>query len=181
MLRFSFAPKKSRGQWSFFYGLKVYHVPKCLEGCQCSIGTVSCHSGLSANGSRGSRMVAQALIMRKKPDTHPRPLLMQTQNGSVTWPCRIDGWLFMKWHFNCKLVLVQPMKLSTRGLPSIKPVHDGSQNISQNCTKRNVWTSANGFRIAVVLQVTASWKESSWEMKRGSTVLSQRVNARVKA
>jgi hypothetical protein len=139
------------------------------------------NSGLSTNGLRGSRMVAQALIMRKKPDAHPCPLLMQTQNKSVTWSCRIDGWLFMKWHINCKLVLVQPMKLSTTGLPSIKPVHYGSQNNSQNCTKRNVWTSANSFWIAMVLQVTASWKESSWEMKRGSTILSQTVNARPNA
>jgi len=164
-----------------FYGLKLYYVPKCLEGCQCSIGTVSCHSCLSMNGLRGSRMVVQALIMRKKPDAHQRPLLMQTQNESMKWSCRIDGWLFMKWHINCKLVFVQPMKLSTPGLPSIKPVHDGSQNNSQNCTKRNIWTSANSCWIAVMLQVTASWKESSWEMKRGSTILSQRVNARVKA
>ena len=104
------------------------------------------------------------------------PLLMQTQNEPVTWSCRIDGWVFMKWHINCKLVLVQPMKLSITGLPFIKPVHDGSQSNSQNCTKWNVWTSANGFWIAMVLQVTASWKESSWEMKRGSTILSQRVN-----
>ena len=36
-----------------FCGLKVYHVLKCIEWCQCSMGTVSCHNGLSVNGARG--------------------------------------------------------------------------------------------------------------------------------
>jgi hypothetical protein len=49
-----------------------------------SLGTVSCHSGLSMNELRGSRMVAQALVMRKEPDAHPHPLLIQTQSESVT-------------------------------------------------------------------------------------------------
>jgi hypothetical protein len=73
------------------------------------------------------------------------------------------------------------MKLSTTGFPPIKPVHVASQSNLQNYTKRNIWTSANGFWIAVVLQVTSSWKKLSWEMKHGSTLLSQRVNSRVKA
>jgi hypothetical protein len=42
------------------------------------MGTVSCHNGLSVNGARGSRMVAQALSMGKEPDANPHPLLMQT-------------------------------------------------------------------------------------------------------
>ena len=29
-----------------FCGLKVYQVSKCIEWCQCSMGTVSCHNGL---------------------------------------------------------------------------------------------------------------------------------------
>jgi hypothetical protein len=32
--------------------------------------------------------------------------------------------LLLKWHINWKLVMVQPMKLFTTGLPSIKSVHD---------------------------------------------------------
>jgi hypothetical protein len=80
----------------------------------------------------------------------------------------------MKWHINRKYFMGQPMKLSTTGLPFIKSVHDGSQSNSQNCTKRSVWTSANGFCIAMVLKVTTSWNESSREMKHGSTVLGQR-------
>jgi hypothetical protein len=36
-----------------------------------------------------------------------------------------------------KLFVVQPMKLSATGLPSIKTVRDGSKSNSQNCTKRN--------------------------------------------
>jgi hypothetical protein len=52
-----------------FYELKVYQVPKCTEGYQYSMGTVSwCHNGWSTNGWRGSRMVAKALSMRKEPD-----------------------------------------------------------------------------------------------------------------
>jgi hypothetical protein len=68
MVHFSLAPKKSRGQWSVFYGLKVYQVPKCIEGYQYSMGTVSCHNGWSTNESRSSIIVSQALSMRKEPD-----------------------------------------------------------------------------------------------------------------
>ena len=75
--------------------------------------------------------------------------------------------------------MVQPMKLSTTGLPSIKSVHDGSQSNSQNCTKRNIWTSANGFWIAMVLKMATSWKESSLEMKLWPTITTQRVNTKV--
>ena len=32
-----------------FCGLKVYQVSKCIEWCQCSMGTVSWHKGLSVN------------------------------------------------------------------------------------------------------------------------------------
>jgi hypothetical protein len=67
----------------------------------------------------------------------------------------------MKWHINRKFFMGQPMKLSITGLPSIKSVHDNSQSNSQNCEKRSVWTSANGFWITMVLKVTTSWKESS--------------------
>jgi len=61
-----------------FCGLKVYQLSKCIERCQCSMGTVSCHNGLSVNGARGSKMVAQALSMGKEPDATSQPLLMQT-------------------------------------------------------------------------------------------------------
>ena len=61
-----------------FCGLKVCHVSKCIEWCQCSMGTVSCHNGLSVNGARGSKMVAQTLSMGKEPEANPYPLLMQT-------------------------------------------------------------------------------------------------------
>jgi len=37
----------------YFCWLKVYQVSKCIEWCQCSMGTVSCHNGLSVNGARG--------------------------------------------------------------------------------------------------------------------------------
>jgi hypothetical protein len=60
--------RREEGSDLFFYRLKVYQVPKRIEGYQCSMGTVSCHNGWSTNGSRGSRMVAQALSIRKVPD-----------------------------------------------------------------------------------------------------------------
>ena len=60
-----------------------------------------------------------------------------------------------------------------------KSVHDGSQRESQNWTKWNVRTAANGFWITVVLKVTTSWKGSSREIKHGSTVTNQRLNAKV--
>jgi hypothetical protein len=61
-----------------FCGLKLYQVLKCIEWCQCSMGTVSCHNGLSVNRARDSKMVAQALSMGKEPHTSPHTLLMQT-------------------------------------------------------------------------------------------------------
>jgi hypothetical protein len=61
-----------------FCGLKVYQVLKCIEWCQCSTETVSFHNGLSVNGAKGSKMVAQAISIGKEPDDSPHPLLMQT-------------------------------------------------------------------------------------------------------
>ena len=40
-------------------------------------------------------------------------------------------------------------------------VRIGSHSNSQYCTKRNMWISANGLWIAVVLKATTSCKESS--------------------
>jgi hypothetical protein len=59
-----------------FCGLKVYQVSKCTEWCQCSMGTVSCHNGLSVNGVRGSKMITQALSIRKEPDANLHPSLI---------------------------------------------------------------------------------------------------------
>jgi hypothetical protein len=42
------------------------------------MGTVSCHNGLSVNGARVSKMVAQALNVGKEQDANPHPLLLQT-------------------------------------------------------------------------------------------------------
>jgi hypothetical protein len=81
--------------------------------------------------------------------------------------------------------MVQPTTLSTRGLSSMKPVHDAFQSKSQNCKSRNVWTSLHGFfwegggGECVVMKVFPFWIELSLEMKLLSTITSQRVNARV--
>ena len=165
------------------------------------MGTVSCCNRLSANWSRGSRMVAQTFSMRKEPDAHLRPSLMQKRNESVTRSWRTDGWQLVKWHIdcqlvkwhincqlkwhincqlvkwhtNCQLVTFKPVKLSTTGCASIKSAHDGSQSTSKNCTNRNIWMSSNVFWITVVLKMTTSWKESSRETKHGSTIMSQSV------
>jgi hypothetical protein len=55
----------------------VYQVSKCIEWCQCSMGTVSCHNGLSVKGARGSKIVAKALSMGKEPDANSHLLLTQ--------------------------------------------------------------------------------------------------------
>jgi hypothetical protein len=67
-------------------------------------------------------MVAQALSMRKELDVHSCPSMMQTWNESMTWSYRTDEWLLMKWHINRIFFMGYPMKLSTKGLPSIKSV-----------------------------------------------------------
>lgn len=42
-------------QWYVFYGLKVYQVVKCIEGCLCSMGTVLCQNRVSTNGGSEGR------------------------------------------------------------------------------------------------------------------------------
>jgi len=81
-----------------FWGLKVYQVSKCIEWCQCSMGTVSCHNGLSVNGARGSKMVAQALSMGKEPDANPHPLLMQTLPTLLK---TLRNWTLRYWSIPC--------------------------------------------------------------------------------
>jgi hypothetical protein len=80
--------KKEQRAVIHFCGLKVYQLLICIEGCQCSMGTVSCYNGLSVNGSRDSKMFAQALSMGNEPDTNPHSLLMQTWNEFMVWSCR---------------------------------------------------------------------------------------------
>jgi hypothetical protein len=48
----------------FFYGPVIYQLLKCMKGCQCTMGIVLCHNGMSTNGLRGSKKVTQALNMR---------------------------------------------------------------------------------------------------------------------
>jgi hypothetical protein len=74
--------------------------------------------------------------------------------------------------------MVKPMEFSTRGFLFIKSVHDGFQSNSES-QNRNVWTSTNGFWIAMLTKVTPSWKKSVREMKHESTLRSWRVNASV--
>jgi len=83
-----------------FCRLKVYQVPKCMEWCQCSMGTVSCCEGLSVNWSRGSKMVAQALSMGYELDANPHPLLMQTRNEQD--PAEQTGDCWWSGTSNCK-------------------------------------------------------------------------------
>ena len=89
-------------------GLKVYQVSKCIEWCQCSMGTVSCHTGLSVNGARGSKKVAQALSMGKEPDASPHPLLMQTLPTLLK---TLRNWTLRYWSILC---IVLTLHLQTR-------------------------------------------------------------------
>lgn len=50
--------------------LKVCQVLNYIEGCRYSLGTVLCCIRVSTNGLRGSKMVAQALSLRKEQDQH---------------------------------------------------------------------------------------------------------------
>jgi hypothetical protein len=70
-----------------FFGLKVYQGPKSIEDFQHSTGTVFCLNGVSTNGLKSSKMVAQVLHMKKEPDAHPRPQLMTILSVYVTWFC----------------------------------------------------------------------------------------------
>ena len=129
--------------------------------------------------TRGSIMVAQALSMGEGTGCQSTSINdadteqvyhMILQNRQVT----ID-----KVAHQLQISHGSDMKLSKTGMTSIKSVNSGSQSNSQNCTKRNIWTSANGSWITVVLKVTTSWKELSREMKHGPTIISQRVNTGV--
>ena len=102
-------------------GLKVYQVSKCIEWCQCSMGTVSCHNGLSVNGARVSKMVAQALCMRKEPDATPHPLLMQTLPILLKTP---RNYTLKYWSIPC---IVLTLHLQTHLFGPIKKALRGCQ------------------------------------------------------
>ena len=42
---------------------------KCTEGCRYNMGTMLCHNGVSMNGFRHSKMVAEVLSVWKEPAT----------------------------------------------------------------------------------------------------------------
>jgi len=81
-----------------FCGPKVYQMSKCIEWCQCSMRTVSCHNGLSVNGARCSKMVAKALSMGKKSDANSHPLLMQTLPTLLK---TLRNWTLRYWSIPC--------------------------------------------------------------------------------
>jgi hypothetical protein len=94
-------------------------VSKCIEWCQCSMGTVSCHNRLSVNGARSSKMVAQALSMGKEPDANPHPLLMQTLPTLLK---TLRNWTLRYWSIPCIVLtlhlqthLFGPLKQALRG------------------------------------------------------------------
>jgi hypothetical protein len=60
--------RRAAGSDMFFYGLKIYQLLKCMEGCHYALGIVLCHNGISTNRLRGSKIVTQALSMRKELD-----------------------------------------------------------------------------------------------------------------
>jgi len=98
-----------------FCGLKVYQVSKCIEWCQWSMETVSCHNGLSVNGARGLKMVAQPLSMGKEPDASPHPLLMQTLPALLK---TLRNWTLRYWSIPC---IVLTLHLQTHLFGSLKP------------------------------------------------------------
>jgi hypothetical protein len=59
--------KKVASSYLFFYGLQLYQVHKCIEGCHWSMGTVFCHSSV-CEWMEKFKMVAQALSIRREPD-----------------------------------------------------------------------------------------------------------------
>jgi len=62
----------------------------------------------------------------------------------------------MKWQIVCKLVMVLPMKSSTKDLAFIKFVQDASHNNSQCCTNNRARTSANKIWIAMINKLMPS-------------------------
>ena len=171
---FCLLQRRAEGSNSFFYGLKVYQVLKCIEGCQCSMGTVLCHNGLSTSGSRVSRMVTQALRMRKEPDAHPRPVLLQTWNESLTWSAEQTSdywWSGTSTGSACEIIhnrLAFP-KVCTWLIPKhLTELH------KEQCLDMCEW-----FLDHCGAEGDTSWKESSWEMKHGSAIMSQTLNTRI--
>jgi hypothetical protein len=61
-------------------------------------GTVSCNNGLSVNGARGSKMVAQALSTGKVTGASTRPLLMQTLPTLLK---TLRNWTLRYWSIPC--------------------------------------------------------------------------------
>jgi len=63
----------------FIYGLMIYQLLKCMEGCQCTMGIVLSHNRMSTNGLRGSKKVTQALSMRNGLDQQLHAWLVSAQ------------------------------------------------------------------------------------------------------
>jgi hypothetical protein len=66
-------------------------VLKCTEECQCNVVTVLCCNGVSTNGLRGLKMVAQMLSMRKEQDQQ----LKETVHASLS----LTPKLFILWAY----------------------------------------------------------------------------------
>lgn len=134
---------KKNEQWSVLHRLKVYQVPRHIDGCQCTTGIVLFCSGVSTSGmfKNGCTNVK----LEEGAGRLSKSITDETLNESVTWSYRTDEWVLMKWYINRKLVTEQPVKLSTTKLPFIKSYHDRFRSDSQNHTNRNVLTSAKVF------------------------------------
>ena len=98
----------------------------------------------------------------------------RTRNGSVRQTT--NYWRSGK--LSANLAIVLPMKSSTIDMAFIKFVQDGSQNNSQCCINKRVWTPAKKIWIAMK-KVTPSYTESSLVTKQGSNITSRNVNGRV--
>ena len=111
-----------------------------------------------------------------------RPLVY-SHNWGQHWACT--------WHGSVRRVTIDEVahvlqishgsayEMMLNKLGFIKSVQDGSQNNSQRCINKRAWTSAKNIWIAMVMNATSSWTESSLVIKHGSIIMSQRVNGRV--
>jgi hypothetical protein len=150
--------KEEKREVIHFCELKVCQVSQCIELCQCSMGTVSRHNGLSVNGARGSKMVAQTLNVGKELDTNPHPLLMQTLPTLLK---TLQNWTLRYWSIPC---IVLTLRLQTHLFGPLKQALRGRRFTSDQQLDVTVhaWlvSQPKAFYSEIIKQIVRWWTES---------------------
>jgi len=159
---------KKNEQWSVPNRLKVYQVPRRIDGCQCTMGRVLFCRGVSTSG------VFKNGCTSVKLEEGAGRLSKSTTDGNIE---RVRDMTLQNRLMTTDEMAHQPevshsatCEVIHHKLAFIKSDHDRFRSYSQNHTNRNVLTFAKVFLISVVKKVTSCLAESSRVWKMYSTL-----------